>query len=128
MKLRIHGNSLRLRLNQSEVAQFSKTGWLEEAIEFAHGASLAYGLESLSSLASPRAVYQNGTLRIQVPSGTANEWITTERVGISGDQALSRWKAALDPGRKRFQVHPQRDPDPEAYPNPEAEETATKME
>ena len=49
MKLRIHGNSLRLRLSQSEVAQFSKTGFVEDSIQFAPGASFAYALESLSS-------------------------------------------------------------------------------
>jgi hypothetical protein len=34
MKLRIHGNSLRLRLSQSEVAQFSKTGYVEDSVQF----------------------------------------------------------------------------------------------
>jgi hypothetical protein len=120
MKLRIHGNALRLRLNQSEVAQFSKTGWLEEAVEFPHGASLAYGIESLSSLASPRAVYQNGTLRIQVPSGTADEWITTDRVGISGEQPLSGGKQLSILIEKDFKCIHSPNPDPEGYPNPEA--------
>jgi Family of unknown function (DUF7009) len=119
VKLRIHGNALRLRLNQAEVAQFSKTGWLEEAVEFGHGASLAYGLESLSTLAAPRAVYRNGTLRIQIPSGAASDWITTDRVGISAEQALADGKRLSILIEKDFKCIHSPNPDPDAYPNPE---------
>ena len=66
MKLRIQGNSLRLRLSQSEVAQFSKTGFVEDSIQFAPGAMFAYALESMSSLATPQALFSNGWLRVQV--------------------------------------------------------------
>jgi len=52
MKLRMHRNSVRLRLNQGEVAQFSKTGYVEESIEFVPGASLSYVLESSSAIAN----------------------------------------------------------------------------
>src|SRR5277367_4138275 len=88
MKLRIQGNSLRLRLNQSEVAQFSKTGFVEDSIQFAPGASFAYALESLSSLKAPQALYTNNWLRIQVPGIDATDWVMSDRPGISGDQAL----------------------------------------
>ncbi len=118
MKLRIHGNALRLRLNQAEVAQFSKTGWLEEAVEFGAGASLAYGLESLSSLAAPRAVFQNCALKIQVPSSDAQDWITTDRVGISAEQPLRDGKQLSILIEKDFQCAHNPDPDPHAYPNP----------
>src|ERR1700691_5010729 len=92
MKLRIHGNSLRLRLSQSEVAQFSKTGFVEDSIQFAPGASFAYALESLSSLKAPQALYANGWLRIQVPGTEAMQWVTSDRVGISGDQLVDSGK------------------------------------
>src|ERR1700722_17995679 len=88
MNLRIHGNSLRLRLNQSDVAQFSKTGFVEDSIQFAPGASFAYALESLSKLSAPQALYANGFLRIQVPRADSNDWVMSDRVGISGDQLL----------------------------------------
>jgi hypothetical protein len=128
VKLRLHANALRLRLNQAEVAQFSKTGWLEEAVEFAHGARLAFGLESLSTLASPRAVYQHDTLRIQVPSSTANEWITTDRVGISAEQPLSNGKHVSILIEKDFKCIHSPNPDPQGYPNPMQAEAGSKME
>lgn len=128
MKLRIHGNALRLRLNQAEVAQFSKTGWLEESIEFAPGACLGFALESLSSLSTPRAVYQNGSLRIQVPCSMANEWTTTDRVGITGEQPVGNGKQLAIVIEKDFQCVHSEHPDPQAYPNPLEETSAAKME
>ena len=81
-----------MRLNQSEVAQFSKTGFVEDSIQFAPGASFAYALESLSSLSAPQALYGNGSLRIQVPRAEATDWTCSDRVGISGEQPLESGK------------------------------------
>jgi hypothetical protein len=89
MKLRIQGNSLRLGLNQSEVAQFSKTGFVEDSVQFAPGASFSYALESMSSLSAPQALYANGWLRIQVPGAEATQWVTSDQTGISGEQPIA---------------------------------------
>ncbi len=118
MKLRIHGNALRLRLNQAEVAQFSKTGFIEEAIEFGGGARLAFSLESLSDLDTPQALYQNGWLRVQIPAARSQEWITSDLVGIGGEQLLSAGKHLSILIEKDFQCVHSPDPDPFAYPNP----------
>lgn len=119
MKLRIQGNSLRLRLNQSEVAQFSKTGFVEDSIQFSPGASFAYALESLSSLSAPQALYTNSCLRIQLPAADAIDWATSDRVGISGDQPLDCGKRLSILVEKDFQcLHGNEAPDPDAYPNP----------
>jgi hypothetical protein len=68
MKLLLQGNSLRLRLSQSEVAQFSKTGFVEEGIQFEPGANFAYTLESMSSLSAPQAVFSNGCCASRFPA------------------------------------------------------------
>lgn len=126
MKLRIHGNSVRLRLNQAEVCQFSKTGWLEEAVEFAPGSALTFSLESLSSMHSPCAKFENGTLKIQVPAAMATTWVTTDEVGIEGEQSIANGQRLAILIEKDFQcTHGALDPD--AYPNP-LQETAPKME
>jgi hypothetical protein len=119
MKLRIHGNSLRLRLNQAEVAQFSKTGFVEDSIQFAPGASFAYALESMSSLSAPQALYANGFLRIQVPRTDGSDWACSDRVGISGDQPIECGKRLSILIEKDFQcLHGDEARDPDAYPNP----------
>jgi hypothetical protein len=116
VKLRIHENELRLRLNQAEVAQFSKTGFIEEAIEFGPGARLTFSLESLSELETPQALYQNGWVRIQIPGARATDWVTTDAVGLSGEQHLGAGKHLSILIEKDFKcLH---NPDPNAYPNP----------
>ena len=118
MKLRIHGNALRLRLNQAEVAQFSKTGFVEDGIEFGPGARLTFSLESLSDLETPQALYQNGWVRIQIPSARAQDWVTTDLVGIAGEQPLGTGKHLALLIEKDFQCVHSPEPDPYAYPNP----------
>ena len=115
MKLRIHGDSLRLRLNQAEVAQFSKTGFFEDSIEFGPGMRLTYSLETCSSAGHPKAVYKDGSLRVQVPPAQSMEWATGDLVAISGGEHPSITV------EKDFQcLHGDSARDPNAYPNPEA--------
>jgi hypothetical protein len=118
MKLRLHGNSLRLRLSQAEVAQFSKTGYVEETIAFSPGASLCYILESSSKIASPQAVFQNGELRVQISCAAGREWATTDRVGISGVQSLENGKPLSILIEKDFKCMHGEESDVDAYPNP----------
>jgi hypothetical protein len=119
MKLRIHGNSLRLRLSQSEVAQFSKTGFVEDSVQFTPGVSFAYTLESSSSIRASQVSFQNGWLKFQVPAAVGVEWFTTERVGISGDQPLESGRHLSILIEKDFQcLHGDLERDPDAYPNP----------
>lgn len=118
MKLRLHGNSLRLRLNQADVAQFSKTGYVEETIAFGPAACFSYILESCSKIATPRAVFQNNELRVQVSCAATNEWVTTDRVGISGEQILANGKPLSILIEKDFKCMHSDEQDPNAYPNP----------
>lgn len=118
MKLRLNGNALRLRLSQAEVAQFSKTGYVESATEFGPACRLSYILESSSKAAGPQVLFGNGDLRIQVPASDAQGWITTDRVGMSGEQQFGAGKTLSILIEKDFQcIHSER-PDPDAYPNP----------
>lgn len=121
MKLRIQGNALRLRLNQAEVAQFSKTGCYEDSVEFSPGVCLTYALESSSSIRCPKAIYRDGSLRIQVPYQAGFEWATTDKTGISGGDHLAITV------EKDFQcLHGDGSRDPDAYPNP-LEQTAASL-
>jgi hypothetical protein len=121
MKLRIQGNALRLRLNQAEVAQFSKTGCFEDSIEFSPGVRLNYALETSSTIGCPQATYRHGSLQIQVPQQAGLEWATTDQTGISGGDHLSITV------EKDFQcLHGGEGRDPEAYPNPLEDDAGLK--
>jgi len=118
VKLRLHKNSLRLRLSQSEVAQFSKTGYVEETVEFGPGASLCFVLETSSKALGPNVRYQNGDLRIQVSSAQGRDWATSDAVGISGEMVLSNGKQLAILIEKDFKCLHGEEPDPDAFPNP----------
>lgn len=124
MKLRIHGNSLRLSLSQSEVAQFSKTGFVEDSTQFAPEVRFTYTIESSSSLPAPKASYQDHWLRIEVPSAAAKEWFTTDRIAISADQPIGSGTGLSILIEKDFQCsHGGEQRDPDTYPNPLEETT-----
>jgi uncharacterized protein DUF7009 len=118
MKLRMQGNSLRLRLNQQDVAQFSKTGYVEEGIDFGGGAALSYVLESSSKIETPHAIFRGGQLRIQMPASAGHDWVTTDRVGVSGEQTLAGGKQLSILIEKDFQCIHRDEAEPDGYPNP----------
>jgi hypothetical protein len=120
MKLRIQRNSVRLRLNQAEVAQFSKTGYVEETVEFVPGTTLTYVLESSSTIPIPQASYKNGELRVQIPTAPGMHWATGDGVGVSGEQSLGSGETLSILIEKDFQCA-HGEVDPKAYPNPMGE-------
>jgi hypothetical protein len=83
MKLRIKGNSLRLRLTQSEVSLLFSDGKVEESVEFGTGpSSLVYRVETIDNAQDVSASFENGRLNVFIPKRLAPEWAATEKVSI----------------------------------------------
>jgi hypothetical protein len=118
MKLRIHGNSIRLRLNRREVAQFAGTGQIAETVEFGPDQQLRYGLESSPDAARVEARFSGADIMIVLPANAAREWGETERVAVQGDQALGTGKSLAILVEKEFRRLHGATLDPELYPNP----------
>ena len=81
MKLRFRGNSLRLRLNQKEVARLAAGSPLEERVLFPDDACLCYILEP-SRKSAPEASFHEGVIRVSAPASWIEEWASTARIGI----------------------------------------------
>ena len=88
MKLRIQGNSLRLRLTQSEVEAFGERGHVEEHIRFRPGEFMVYTLEASDVVGHMDAHYGEGRVTIRVPSGQVAAWVETNQVGMEGEQPI----------------------------------------
>jgi len=90
MKLRILGNSVRMRLTKSEVTQIGGKGRVEETVEFGFEPSqkLIYALETTAILENVRATFENNCLRVFVPRNQAEQWANSNRVGIEFEQPL----------------------------------------
>jgi len=90
MKLRISGNSLRLRVSRSELAKLVAGGSLEETIHFAPEASanFIYALQQTPSVSRPAVQYAGNKLTVFIPADQAKMWGVTDQVGIAEDISL----------------------------------------
>lgn len=97
MKLRIRGNSLRLRLTKSEVACIAEGLPLEETIMFGlePHQRLSYALECSADSENMTADYRDGRITVRLPQSIAREWAMTDRVSLDGEQSLDGDGAVL---------------------------------
>ena len=115
MKLRIQGNSLRLRVTQKEVARVRNGEPVESFIEFAPGRSLIYLLEGSTSVGTMSATFDGSAIRVPIPMDQMTEWVESDRVGV---EARSRTGMQLLV-EKDFQcLHRPVEQEPDAYPHP----------
>ncbi len=116
MKLRIQGNSIRLRLSRSEVERFGATGDISETVEFEPGNQFTYSFRTGESLG---AVHDTDGIHIVVPHQSAQDWAGTDRVSIEGTQPLAGGRTLEILIEKDFKcIHKSGDANEDAYPNP----------
>lgn len=87
MKLRFRGNTVRLRLNRSEVSRIALGEPLREELQFPRGATFAYVLEPGQDSA-PDADYLPGMLRVVAPRSHLQSWANSLELGLSYDLPL----------------------------------------
>jgi hypothetical protein len=112
MKLRFHGDSLRLRLSQAEVARLADTGRVQDTLTFAPGQALSYSLETGAALA---ATFDGRRISIVIPVAAARHWMESDEAGIEG--ASGPVKVLVE---KDFQCLHSVEEDADAFPNPMA--------
>jgi hypothetical protein len=115
MKLRIQGNSLRLRLTQKDVAELQDRKRVDSSIEFGNGRTLVYELEGSSHDEAVTANFDGQSICVIVPMRVMTEWIESDQVSIEGlSQAGTQLLIEKD-----FQcLHKSDEHNPDAYPNP----------
>lgn len=88
MKLRIRGNSIRLRLTRSEVEQLTSVGVVEEFVDFGPGnARFIYALESAADVEVISAKYENNRLSVHVPRRAASDWAGSDKVSLESPES-----------------------------------------
>lgn len=80
MKIRIKGNSVRLRLTKTEVDTFSKTGSCTETIQFGDS-TLTYQLRSKTGIKELEADFTNDTITVYISAEAQQTWADSNRVG-----------------------------------------------
>lgn len=87
MKLRIRGNSLRLRLLRGEIETLKEKLFISEEINFG-ATKLLYSIEILQNPTDKniRAFYFNSEITVYIPDFLAQEWIETNQISLSAEQ------------------------------------------
>lgn len=81
MKLRIKGNSLRLRLTKSEVGKLATEGIVEEHIGFVNN-ELTYSIESSKTAHTITASFQGNAIRVIMPALLSEDWPTNDIISF----------------------------------------------
>lgn len=87
MKIRIKGNSIRIRIVKTELDNLGKDGFLEERTEFGD-TDLIYRLESKEGIDNLQASMKGNTITVSMPETMKKEWVATETVGYRTDMPL----------------------------------------
>lgn len=110
MKLRIQGDSLRLRLTQKEVAELNGNGAVDCAIHFPGGRALHYSVLSGGKMGIG---YADDSIRVELPEPVVKQWAESNEVTIEGFDGDTHILVEKD-----FQCLHQKDRDPDSFPNP----------
>lgn len=86
MKLRIKGNTIRIRVTQGEISELEQNGLISDSIQFATQ-SLTY-LIRVGNQTSVQADLDGSTISVLLPEIVASEWTSTDLVSINGSQAI----------------------------------------
>jgi HSP20 family molecular chaperone IbpA len=87
MKLRIRGNSLRLRITRPELEQLASGRPVIERLTFGAGAQLRYELNVDATAAALEATYNDGVIRVRIPAAEFRRWQSEDQVALSVAQA-----------------------------------------
>jgi hypothetical protein len=123
MKVRIKGDSLRLRVSRSEVTKLLAGDCLEQTIHFAPEAvaKFTYALQQAPSVSRPTVQYAGNKVTILIPADQAKVWGVTDQVGIAEDISLGDLGSLALLIEKDFACLDRSEEDNEdTFPNPNA--------
>ena len=125
MKLRLKGNSIRLRLGQSEVRRLASGGIVEESTVFGPSRQecFTYAISASPDVSGVSASLADRRLVIRAPSSMVHQWATTDQVGIQSLQRTGNDDGLLILIEKDFECieAPPGESQEDAFPNPQLE-------
>src|SRR5688572_9633410 len=87
MKLRIKGDSLRIRVTQGELDQLATQGRVEEAIHFGAERALVYRLAIDPQASELAESFDRDAIQVRLPEKSAREWSRTHLVTLENTQS-----------------------------------------
>jgi hypothetical protein len=123
MKLRIRGNSIRLRLQRSEVRRLMESGRVDASLTFPQGKIFGYSIEISNGTHTVCADCEESAIRERLPHEVAQNWALSDKVGIDESIPLPHGEFLRLLIEKDFACLKPRssgifEDDSDAYPNP----------
>lgn len=119
MKIRIKGNSVRLRLTKSEVKEFSETGKYADSTTFGLGV-FKYALVAKEGISTLEATYQANTLTVFIPAAAKNTWYESDRISYANNVALNTNELSILVEKDFTCMDNRAEDQSDNYPNPKA--------
>ena len=120
MKLRVKGNSIRLRLTQPEVQRMQTEKKVYESIDFGDDAVLYYELRSEPCDKKILPIFKSNRITIVVDQAVINDWADSDKVSISGNYEISDQNHMILLVEKDFKCLSPRDEDEtDMFPHPD---------
>jgi hypothetical protein len=91
MKLRIRGNSIRLRVSKTELAKLAETGSAEDLVRFSSENELRYGID-VRPTGAVTAAFAATSIRVALPQSRLDLWLRPDEVSVEGSQPIGGGK------------------------------------
>jgi hypothetical protein len=82
MKLRLEGNSIRLRVRKSDLIKLQKEGAIKETLLFPNNKSFNYQLMTDNNADSINAELSTEGMTVLIPLSIATTWLNSDAVGL----------------------------------------------
>jgi hypothetical protein len=109
----LQGDSLRVRLRQSEIARLRDHGAVEESVSFQSGATLVYRILSGRQTEGLQADFDGGLVTVHISADSAQAWASSDEVGVYAQNGGLR--IAIE---KDFRCLMRAEDEPDAFPRP----------
>lgn len=90
MKLRIKGDSLRIRVTQDELSELASRGAVEDRIRFSKDRALTYRLTVDRKAVTLSADFKGDVIDVHIPESDARRWADTDLVTLAHTQSDGR--------------------------------------
>lgn len=124
MKLRIRGDSVRIRLTQGDVLKLARGEKVEQSTAFSATSILISSVQASAHAQTTTATFANGEISLKLPLETVRKWANSDQVGLEAEQPWGGNRRLHILVEKDFEcLQPHGESQADAYPNPKKAET-----
>src|SRR6266540_5499412 len=119
MKLRIRGNSVRVRLTKTEVARLGQELSVEQITQFSRSSALRCSIQPSHDVAAPNAQFDGSAVTVALPAEEVRQWASSDQVTIEARQEIEPGTFLQILVEKDFRcMHSKAEGNTDAFPNP----------